>query len=322
MKSLRLFFFALLPAFVSICAHAADSYPAKPIRMVVPLAAGGPADAVARVVASDLSKTLGQPVVIENRPGAGGTTGVTSVARADADGYSLLVVGPGPIVISPYIAETRYDPLKNLIPITQIVDSPVAIVASPKFRPDTFADLINYAKANPGKVTFGSPGAGTSNHLMAELIKKNAGIDMVHVPYRGGAPAVMGLLSGDVDIIVVDVSVVLAQIKAGEAKVIGLLDANRGAAYPGYPVVAESGYPGIVASNWYGLFVTGGTPTPIVARLQAGAQEALRSEAVRKQLADLGLPVAGTSSERFGQFLRDEVSRWGSLAKEAGVKLQ
>ncbi|MGE0036068.1 MAG: Bug family tripartite tricarboxylate transporter substrate binding protein [Xanthobacteraceae bacterium] len=302
---------------------AADTpYPTKPIRLVVPFAAGGPSDVIARIIAPKLSDVLGQSVIIDNRAGAGGTIGVGNVANSAPDGYSLVNVGPGPIVVSPYIAKTSYDPTKDLIPISQVAEVPVAIVASPKFAPGTFPELVAYAKANPGKVTFGSPGAGTLHHLLGELIKKDLGIDMVHVPYKGAAPAMNGLLSGDVDIAIVDASGALPQIKAKTAKLVALTMDKRNAKFPEYPVAAETGYPSIVGTSWYGLFAAAKTPPEIVAKLEAATRRAVADEGVRQRLDSIGVLPADSSSADFARFIAKETKVWGTLAKEIGVTLQ
>ena len=309
-----------------VCAQAAGAaepaYPTKPIRLVVPFAAGGPADTIARIIAPKISEALGQPVVIDNRAGAGGTIGVGNVAHSAPDGYSLVLVGPGPIVVSPYIAKTPYDPAKDLIPISQVVDVPAAIIASPKFAPRTFPELVAYAKANLGRVTFGSPGAGTLHHLLGEFIKKELGVDMVHVPYKGGAPAMNGLLSGDVDILIVDASVALPHIKANAAKLVALTMAKRNAAFPHYPVAAETGYPSVVGTSWYGLFGTAKIPSEIAARLEAAARRAVADEVVGQQLGSIGVLPVGNSSTEFAPFVAKEAKVWGTLAKEIGVSMQ
>jgi len=310
---------AIALAGATALAHA-QAYPSKPIRLVVTFPPGGPADIIGRTLASKMGSILGQQVIVENKGGAGGVIGVENVAKSPPDGYSLVLGSAGATAVAPTITKLPYDVEKDLVPLTQVVSVPEVVVAIPKLGVKTLPELIAYAKANPGKVTFASSGNAGMPHLAGELLKREAGIDIIHIPYRGAAPAVNDLLGGQVDIMFADIPILLPHINSGKLVALALGSERRAPSLPNLPTTGEAGLPRVLANNWYGLFVTGGTSKEITAKLTQAAIAALKSDDVREALAKHGAIAVGGTPEEFNAFLRAERAKWGTVAKAAGIK--
>ncbi len=303
-------------------AGAQATYPTKPIRIVVPFPAGGTTDILARAVAQRLSETLGQPAVVDNRPGAGGNIGAELVAKAPADGHTLLMgtVGTHAINASLY-SKMPYDHVRDFAPIILVAGVPNVLVVYPSVPVGSVKELIAYAKANPGKLNFASSGSGTSIHLAGELFKTMAGVQMAHVPYKGSAPAVTDLLGGQVQLMFDNLPSALPHIKAGKLKALAVTSATRAAALPDVPTIAESGLAGFDATSWFGLLAPAGTPQPIIARLNNEVAKWLASAEAKEKMAGLGANTAGHSADEFVRHIAAETSKWAKVVKESGAKV-
>ncbi len=299
----------------------AQTYPVKPVRIVVPFPAGGGVDLTARTVGQKLSDYLGQQMVIDNRAGAAGTIGAENVAKSPPDGYSLLVAGPGSVAVAPLLfPNLGSNPLKDLAPITMLVTMPYIIVMHPSIPAKNAKELIALAKANPGKLNMASGGAGTGQHLAGELFNVMAGIKMVHIPYKGTAPAIADIMGGHADLTFSDPSV-LPQLQSGRLKAIGVSGTKRYPPLPDVPTVAESGLPGFDALNWYPMMAPTGTPRDIIMRLNSDAIKALAAPDVKEKLMAQGLIPTPMTPEQLGQFIREDYERWAKVIKAANVKL-
>jgi len=320
MKRLQLFFVCAAAFLVSASAFA-QGYPTRPVRLVVGFPAGGPADIFGRIFAQGLGASLGQTVIVENRSGVGGVLGIDAVAKAAPDGYMLGFNNQGSVAMAPYALSTMpYDPRKDLALITTVVKVPEVVVVHPSVPVNTLAELIAYARANPGKVNFGSAGAGGITHLACELLKAEARIDVVHVPYKGAAPAVNDLLGGQVQMGIFDVPVVLPHIKSGKVKALALTSARRAPSLPEVPTTAEAGYPKVISDNWYGFVAPAATPPEVLSRLHSAAIKALGSPELIEQFAKIsGIPFPATREE-YATFLGEEQARWGTIIKAIGFK--
>ncbi len=311
---------ALSGLLISGAAAHAQTYPAKPIRMVVASAAGGILDTVGRTIAAKLSESLGQQVVIDNRPGAGGIIGTEIVAKAAPDGYTIGKVATSHAINPGVYSKMPYDTLKDFAPVSHTVNLTNMLVVPASFPANNVRELIALAKAQPKKITFGSAGNGQSNHLSGELLKSMAGIDIVHVPYKGSAPALTDVLAGNISMMFVDILSALPHVKAGKLKVLAVTGLKRSAAVPEYPTVHESGVPGFNGNSWLGLVAPAGTPREIVARLSAEVAKALNSPDVRERFLAQGVEPVGSTPEQFAAFIESEIPRWGSAAKAAGAR--
>jgi tripartite-type tricarboxylate transporter receptor subunit TctC len=299
----------------------AQTYPARPVRIVVPFPAGGGVDATARTVGQKLSEQLGQPVVIDNRPGAAGTIGADHVAKAAPDGYTFLVAGPGAISVATLVfSKLPYNPTRDLAPVSTLVTMPYIVVAHPSVPAKNARELIALAKASPGKLNMASGGAGTGQHLAGELFNMMAGIKMLHIPYKGTAPAIADIMGGHADLTFSDPSV-LPQVKSGKLKAIGVSGTRRYEPLPDAPVIAQSGLPGYDAINWYPMMAPGATPKEIVGRMNAEVLKALGDAGVRERLMNQGLIPSGNSPEQLAAFIREDTKRWEPVVKLTGVKL-
>lgn len=307
---------ALAPGLV-----AAQAYPAKPVKLIVPFPAGGPSDLFARALAHGLSGELGQPVIVENIAGVGGVLGVDRAAKADPDGYTLAMNSASTVAIAPYALEKLpYDVKKDLALVTVVVRVPEVLAVHPSLPVKSLAELIAYAKQNPGKVNFGSAGGGSITHLAGELLKADAGIDLVHIPYKGAAPAVNDLLGGQVQMGIFDVPVLLPHIRAGKLRAIAITSGTRAATLPDVPTTAEAGYPGVTSDNWYGLVAPAATPPDTLKRLNEAAVKVLRSPAIAEEYAKVsGVPAPG-SPEDYARFLAAEQAKWSRIVKAIGFK--
>jgi tripartite-type tricarboxylate transporter receptor subunit TctC len=297
----------------------AEDFPARQLRLIVPFPAGGPSDIIARVIGQRMSEIIKQPVIIDNRGGQGGVLGTEVLAKAAPDGYTIALSSAGALAISPTMERVSYDPLKDLQTITLVAKVPEMLVVATDVPAKNMAELVALAKAKPGKLNFASTGPGSMPHLAGELLKLIAKIDMVHVPYRGAAPAVNDLLGQQVQMAFLDQPVLLPQIKSGGLRAIAIGAPERASTLPEVPTTAEVGMPDLLAENWHGMVAPAGTPAPIVAALNRIATEALQDPTVKEKLAVQGAIVVGDSPEHFHAFLESEIARWAKVIKDAGV---
>ncbi|MDQ3025735.1 MAG: tripartite tricarboxylate transporter substrate binding protein [Pseudomonadota bacterium] len=300
---------------------AAQGFPTKPIKMIVPLAAAGTGDTLARAVGEEMSRELGQPVVIENKPGAGGLVGTEMVANAPADGYTMLAVSPSHVINPALYAKKTYDPLKSFEPITVMANTHQVIVAHPSVPAKDLKELIAYAKANPGKLNYGSAGTGSATHLNMELFRSMAGIDIVHVPYKGSTQARQDVLAGQVQLAMDGLLPVQPLIKDGRLKAVGITSSKRAQSNPEIPIIGEV-VKGYASDTWYGILVPAGTPKDVVAKLHAAAVKALNSPAVKDRLQKLGAETVGNSPEEFRKLLETEQRLWAKVVKDSGAKVE
>jgi len=301
---------------------AAQNFPAKPITTVVGFEPGGGTDTVARIVAQPLGEILGQQVVVENRAGAGGDIAVDYVVKAAPDGYTLVLANVGSVAVNPHIMKTPYNPLKDLTPITMGVVFANVLVVQPTLPIKTLRDYVDYAKQHPGKVTYASSGIGGAGHLAGELLKKMAQIDIVHVPYKGGGPAMQGFLGKQVDSFFATPVSSIKQIEAGKANAIATTGTKRAALLPNVPTVAESGYQGYEALNWYAYFGPANMPKDLVQRLNQAIVKALKSPEAIKLLDKQGVEPQPGTPEELAKYLAREYDTWGKVVKEAGIKAE
>ena len=303
----------------------AQGYPNRAVKMIIPFAPGGASDFVGRIIQPNLSELLGQQVVIENRPGASGNIGVEAAARSAPDGYTIFLGNVGSIAINPGVfPKLAADPLKDLVAVTQVVDVPGVLVAHPAFPPNSVKEFVAYAKANPGKVNYASPGSGSQNRLEMEKLRSAAGgLDMVHVPYKGGAgPAVSALVAGETHLMFVTASSAMPMIQSGRLKVLAVAAPKRLEPLPDVPTMGEAGYPAFETGSWQGIFVPAGTPKEVVDRLYAATGKTMQAREVRERLAHGGVEVVTSASPAaFEQFVADETARWGKAAKAAGASV-
>ncbi len=299
----------------------AQSYPTKPVRMIIGFPAGGPADIFGRSLAQGMSAELGQPVIVENVPGVGGVLGVERGVKSAPDGYTIVCNSASPLVIAPFsLARLPYDIKKDIALITVVVRVPEVLAVHPSMPVSSLGELIAYAKANPGKVNFGSAGAGSITHLAGELLKSEAKIDIVHVPYKGAAPAVTDLVGGQVQMGIFDVPILLSHIRAGKLKALAITSAKRAPTLPDVPTTAEGNYPNVTSDNWYGLIMPAGTPAAIQNRVHAAAVAALNSEKVKDQFAKVGGVASPTSPQEYAKFVESEQAKWGKIVNAIGFK--
>ena len=301
----------------------AQAFPTKAITIIVPFSAGGTTDILARVLGQFISKDLGQPVIIDNRAGAGGNIGTQLVARAAPDGYTILMgtVGTHAINQSLY-PKLAFDPIKDFAPLTRVALVPNLLVANPAQPFKTVKELMAYAKVNPGKVTFGSSGSGTSIHLSGELFKQMAGVDIQHVAYKGSAPAVNDLLGNHIAIMFDNMPSAISHVKAGKLRPLAVTTAQRSPALPDVPTIAEAGVPGYEATSWFGLLAPAKTPAPVVARLNTSILKALADPDVKKKLLEQGAEPAGETPAQFAAFIASETVKWGKIVKQSGATAQ
>jgi len=312
----------LLAALLFIPALAfAQAYPTKPVRVVVPFPAGGPADIFGRGLAQGMSSELGQPVIVENVGGVGGVLGVDRVAKAAPDGYMLALNSASTVAIAPYsLAKMPYDVKKDFALITVVVRVPEVLAVHPSLPVSSVAEFVAYAKANPGKINFGSAGGGSITHLAGELLKAEAKVNMVHVAYKGAAPAVTDLVGGTVQMGIFDVPILLGHIRSGRLKALAVTSATRASTLPDVPTTAETGYPNVTSDNWYGLVAPAGTPADVLKRIHAAAVAALNSAAIKEQYGKVsGVPSPGTPQD-YARFLASEQAKWSKVVSAIGFK--
>lgn len=303
-------------------AAAQGDFPVKPITLVVPFASGGTTDLLARLVGQQLAAELGQPVVVENHAGAGGNVGSAQAARAAADGYTLLMgtVGTHAINMSLY-KKMPFDPVKDFVPLSRVATVPNLLVTNPARPYKTVAELIAHAKANPGRVTFGSAGNGSSPHVSGELFKAMTKTDLVHVPYRGSAPVITDLLANQIDLDFENLTTVMPYIKTDKLRAIAITSAKRSPMLPDVPTVAEAGVPGFEALSWFGLYAPAGTPAPVVAQLGKALKKALDKADYKSKVTELGGTPANESSAQFAEFMKGEITKWARVVKESGASV-
>jgi tripartite-type tricarboxylate transporter receptor subunit TctC len=300
---------------LAFVAAPAAAFPERTVRIVVPFPAGGSNDVIARIIAQRLSEIWRQPVVVENRGGAGGNVGAEAVARADADGYTLLLAAPGPLAINPSLFQRlNFDPLKDF--------APVALAVNPQVRANSVAELIALARAEPGKLHFGSSGAGSTNHLAGELFKSLAGINIVHVPYRGAAPAMNDLVAGHIPFMFDNMPAVRPQVTGGKIRALAVAGSARSPLYPELPTMAEAGLAGFEASAWFGLVAPAATPPAVLKVLVDTTAGVLREPAIVARFAELGAEPGAVNGEAFGRYLRAEADKWAAIVKASGVAPQ
>jgi tripartite-type tricarboxylate transporter receptor subunit TctC len=297
----------------------AEDFPARQIRLIVPFPPGGPNDIIARIVGQRMSEIAKQPIIIDNRGGQSGVLGTEVLTKAKPDGYTIVITSASSLAISPTMEKIAYDPLKDLQPITLVATVPEMLVVATNVPAKNMAELIALAKAQPGKLNFASSGPGSLPHLAGELLKLSAKIDIVHVPYRGAAPALNDMLGQQVQMVFLDLPVLLPQIRAGGLRAIALGAPQRAPTAIDVPTTAEVGLPNVLAENWYGMLAPAGTPPAIVARLNEIATEAMRDPAVKEKLAVQGAQLVGDSPEHFRAFIESETAKWAKVIKDAGV---
>ncbi|HET7404252.1 MAG TPA: tripartite tricarboxylate transporter substrate binding protein [Usitatibacter sp.] len=304
-------------------ALAQGAWPTKPVRIIVPYAAGGVADLLPRIVGEKLAQKWGQAVVVENKAGASGNIGMAEGARAEPDGYTLVLAPTGNLTVNPTLfPQLPFDTQRDFTPVTLLAESPNVLVVHPSVPAKTFRELIAYAKANPGKLDYASPGTGSGAHLAGELLDLEAGIKAVHVPYKGIAPAVNDLLGGNVQMMFAGISTVLQHVKSGRLVALAIASPKRSAQLPDVPTVAESGLPGFDVTSWYGIVTRAGTPPAVVEKIQRDMAEALQSEDVRAKLGGLGLEPVGDTPQQFDALIRAESRKWGDIVRKAHIQPQ
>jgi len=299
----------------------AQTYPSKSIRLVVPYPPGGGTDIIARIVGQRLTENLGQQIIIDNRGGAGGTIGTDIVAKSPADGYTILMA-PTSHVINPSIySKLPYDTTRDFAPITLAASATIVLVTHPSLPVKSVKELIAFAKPRPGEINFGSAGNGTVFHLAGELFKRQAGIDMVHVPFKGGGPTIANLVGGQISAAFETMLALSPHIKADKVRALAVAGAQRSSVMPQLPTIAELGFPSIVAENWYGVYAPAGTPKEVVARLNGEIVKVLRMPEVKARFQSQGTEVVGNSPEQLAEYVRSEMLKWSKTAKEAGARV-
>ena len=311
----------MLSAQVTSVAQTASSFPNQPIRMVVPYPPGGPTDITARVVAAEMSKTIGQNIVIDNRPGASGMIGSEMVTKATPDGYTLLANASIHVINPSVYPHMRFDAIKDFTPITQLAQVPLVLVVPANSPIKSVKDLVEYAKANPGKVNFGSAGSASAQHLAGESFKIAAGIQMQHIPYKGSAPALTDLAGGQLQLMFDSMPSATPMINSGKLRAIAVTTTTRAKARPDLPTIAESGFPGFDISTWYAYWAPKGTPADVVEKLAASAAQALKNPEVIAKYEAMGAEPVGSTPAQFAAYVESEAKKWSEIVKKSGAKL-
>jgi tripartite-type tricarboxylate transporter receptor subunit TctC len=313
----------ILAAGLALAASTAFAqYPNKPVTIVVGFEPGGGTDTTARILQPVLGEQLGQQIVVENRAGAGGNIAVDHVAKAGPDGYTIVLANVGALAVNPHILKTPYDPLKDLVPISMAAEFANVLVVQPSLGVNTVADFVKLAKSKPATITYASSGIGGAGHLSGELLRRVASIDIVHVPYKGGGPAMQGFLGGQVASFFATPISSISQIRAGKAKAVATTGSKRAALMPDVPTIAESGYPGYEALNWYGFLAPRGVPKDVVERLNKEIVKALAHPQVVAALHKTGTEPKSSTPDEFAAYIKREYDTWGKVVKEAGIKAQ
>lgn len=300
----------------------APPWPSKPIKIVVPFASGGSADLLARLVAEDMRQSLKQPVVVDNRPGAGGNVAGEMVAKAAADGYTLLLAATGPVAINPSLyPRMGFRPDVDLVPVTQIVREHNLMAVSARLPVSDLKSFLDYAKARPDRLSFGSPGNGTPAHLGGELLNQMAGLSLIHVAYKGTGPALNDLMGGQITLMIDNMPALLPQVRTGRLRALGVASDHRASGAPDIPTVDEAGLPGFRSTAWKGLMAPAGTPPEVVRRVQEAVAQALLRPELRKRLIELGAEPVGSSPEAFAKVIAEDTRTWGALVKSTGARI-
>ena len=322
MNHLRLFLLFLLTLLLPFAA-AAQTYPSKPIRLIVPFAAGGTTDVIARLVGQKLTEALGQQFVIDNRPGANGNLGTEIAVKAQSDGYTLVMSYDGTMAINPSMyRKLPFDPLKDLAPIASVAQVPLLMVVHPGVPATNVREFVALAKASPGRINYSSAGHGSTGHLTGELLKARAGIDIVHVNYKGGGQAVQDLLGGQIQMLMTGLATVEGHLKGGKLRALAFTSAKRVPGAPDVPTLAESGYPGLEVASWYGILAPAGTPQDIVRKLNADINRILQAPDVRERLTALGTEPTGGTPEQFAETIKADTARWAKVVIDAGINVE
>jgi len=291
------------------------------VRFIVTFAAGGGTDLVARAVVPRMSENLGQPIVVENRPGANGAVGAEHVAKSAPDGYTVCVCAAGTMAIGPHLTKQPFDPLRDFAPISPLATSPFVVTVHPSVKATSIRELIALAKASPGKINYGSSGVGGAPHLSTVLFESMAGVQMVHVAYKGLGPAMTDLLGGQIQLMLADIGVVAPHLKSEKLRGLAITGRSRSPVFPELPTVAEAGLPGYAAGTWYGLFAPAGTPAPILLRLSTAVRDALAVPDIGNALVAQGVEPVAMTPDQFAAFAREEHAKWGGVIRSAGIKL-
>ena len=311
---------ALLSSAFCICALAQDNYPSRPVRFILPFPPGGGTDILGRVIAERLSASLGQPVVTENRGGAGGNVGAEAAAHSAPDGYTIVLVAPS-LAISPSLySKLNYDPVKDLAPIGLVATVPNVMITNPSVEAKNLQEFIALGRSRPGQMNFGSGGAGTSNHLAGELFNIVTGAKLVHVPYKGVNLAMQGVLAGEIQLVFIGIPAALPHIKAGKLRALALVAPQRSSALPEVPTVAEAGLKDFDVTTWYGVMAPAGTPRPIVTRLNGELVKIMQAPDVKERLAGMATDPLTSTPEEFAAYLRQEIAKWGDVVRKANLK--
>jgi len=301
---------------------AAQAYPTKPVRLVVPYAPAGGTDIIARAAAAELSKTLGQPVTVDNRPGAGGNVGAEIVAHSAPDGYTMVMSASSLHGITPFLyKKLNYDPNKDLVPVIVFAGFPNVLAVNPSVKANTVAELTALARAQPGKLTCASSGSGSTIHMSCEMYKHMLGLNIEHVPYKGSGPALIDLIAGQVNLMFDNLPSAITHIRSGKLRALATTGEKRSPALPEAPTMIEAGVPGYVATAWFGLCMPAGTPKEIIARMNAEGQKAARAPEFVKRMNDLGYEIIGGTAEQMASMIQDEIKRWGPIVKASGAKV-
>lgn len=319
--SIRKFLIVAIAALLAFAPAQAQDFPTRPITLVIPFAPGGSTTIVGRGVAEKMSALLGEKIIVDNRPGAGGTVGTRAVAKSEPDGYTLLLGYTGTLAIGPSLyKKAGYDPRNDFAPVGMIGNAPNSLVVNPSFPAKTLVELIAHAKANPGKVNFGSAGAGTASHITGEYFARSAGITLVHIPYKGTGPVLTDLLGGHIPMAFAPIPASHSNVAAGKLRALAVTSTTRSGLLPDVPTIAESGIPGFDASLYYGLAAPAGTPRPIVDKLNKALRDALASDEVKRQLGNDGTEITPGSPEDYAALIDKDEKKWAQLVKASGVE--
>lgn len=324
MKPFARFALATTLAFAALVPQIAiaQAYPAKPIRLIVPYAPGGATDIISRAAAIELSRTLGQVVTVDNRPGAGGNLGSEMAARSAPDGYTMLMTASSLHGITPFLySKLTYDPNKDLVPVIVLAQFSNVLVVNPAVKANSVKELIALARAQPGKLAYASSGAGSSIHMSGEMFNHMLGLDITHIPYKGSGPAVTDLMGGQVQMMFDNIPSSISHIRSGKLRALATTGPKRAAALPDLPTMAEAGVPGYESGAWFGLAVPAGTPREIIDRLNAEGQKATKSPEFVKRMSDLGYEIVGGTPVQMSEMIQDEIKRWGPIVKASGAKV-
>lgn len=301
---------------------AAESYPVRPLRFILPFPAGGATDTIGRSIAQKLGESMGQNVLVDNRPGAGGNLGVELAAKAAADGYTLLLCSPTCAISPSLYRRLNYDPLRDLAPVSLVATIPTLLIVNAAVPAKSLKELLDLARARPGRLNYGSGGVGSSNHLAMELMKSLARIDIVHVAYKGTGQALASLAAGEIQMVAISPPAALPLLPTGKVRALAVMRERRIATLPDVPTAGEAGLPGLTVNTWYGMLTPAGVPTPLITLLNQRVNAALKTAEVRDRLAGAGVETVGTTPQQFSEFMKSEIQRLGRIVREAGIKAE